>query len=566
MSELDSMAQGANATVRRLHVPPRRIVAALCAAALLVCAPTTFTPSASAFVLDGRTWTGGYFTYRINVASFASNFGSIALTQAEAEYWVAYSLSMWKERTGADLSFAYLGTTSNAPICDNWVPNGVSEIYVAPGCEASTGCNTWARARLSPGTGSVVSESDICIYGGSDPFTTSMNPSATEKDLIGILVHELGHTLGLDHTPTNPVNTVMEAAAFQLGNVLARYPYGDDIDGMRQMYPDSVTQTRRWRGMSGTSWGSQYTISGSTSMHSTAAVGVRSSGNRIVSTRVSPGGSRLYFARTDFPPSSSSSWAQTYYEWPTWRPAAITGRNESTELWVTAWAPKQVVATDCPGIRVATSTNGFSSVANQTTLTGGSSWCSTSHEPALTYDPDSNRFVMAFVLRPSPSQTVNKAGRVCTRTSTNGTSWTGSVCETYRTIDAVDLACDDDGSCVMAMIEGEPTSLPHVIYRSFTVDGAGAVDFDDYSLPGGVDDRTASVAVREYGGDEDWFFGVSRATSVTARANGSYSIQYDRDDGVPPGSLSFTSVDTAEHRADLAALPGLGGAVIVYVD
>jgi hypothetical protein len=59
------------------------------------------------------------------------------------------------------------------------------------------------------------------------------------NDVEGLVLHELGHALGLDHAPTGPLSVMYNGpGAYQYLN---RYPSTDDIAGIRRLYGPTPT-------------------------------------------------------------------------------------------------------------------------------------------------------------------------------------------------------------------------------------------------------------------------------------------------------------------------------------
>ena len=104
--------------------------------------------------------------------------------------------------------------------------------------QAPTGTGIIAVTRLNSDVndGSIL-DADI-IYNGRD-FTFSVSPNGSQIDLVDVTVHEVGHFIGLDHTPLggppasqptmNPFYSGSPGAASSLA--------ADDIAGISHLYP-----------------------------------------------------------------------------------------------------------------------------------------------------------------------------------------------------------------------------------------------------------------------------------------------------------------------------------------
>lgn len=533
-------------------------------------------------------WPGGAYTFLVNWTSFLNNFpaGTLQLSQTETEYWVANALSMWRERTGINtgLTFTYGGTTGETDntCSDNETSN--SEVYVVSGCRGgeSAPCITWAEAGLSPWppTNSAITEADVCIYGGSVGtaqvctgrwHVRLSDLGAADKDLIGVLVHEFGHALGLAHV----ANTVMDSPTFSCGNSLARYPYGDDIDGggandsMRGLYPLGGNPVAYWRETTnGQSWGLETAVPAADGVwHIPAAVGnVGGGADQVVVGELADNGDVIAFNRANYPLSGGSSWTATYYGVDAWRPPTVAGVTQSYgELWVSGLARAQLNATSCPGFRVYRSTNAF---ATATSVDLGADNCGLMHEPTVTFDSSAGRFVLFFVRRTAfvSSSGVRKTGKIYARTSTDGTTWTSAQDLGIWTIDAVDIACEPD-NCLMGYLKATSNS-PVLVNQKFTVNPAtGNITLYSSTQTTELQDRTPAVGVFTQGSSYDWLLARTqpRTTSVTDRANSTYELNNAESTVVPFSSFGWYNAISAVRRPSLAAVPEYGRMYLWYV-
>jgi hypothetical protein len=128
--------------------------------------------------------------------------------------------------------------------------NGVNAIYsvgVSPLCGIVSGapaCTITYTTGCSP-AGNFITEADTWyrwshnwIYYNGEPDRS--NPSS----LIGAMIHEIGHALGLDHHWQGVVSYMREGAPnIELGGSMTWYPMGDDIIGIRAIYGTSGVET-----------------------------------------------------------------------------------------------------------------------------------------------------------------------------------------------------------------------------------------------------------------------------------------------------------------------------------
>ena len=313
--------------------------ALMCIAAAAICpkAVLAFFPEGP----PGYKWPGGVYNYRINVTSFQQYLGSLSLTAAEVAYWIPYAMSAWRERTGIDgsLTLNYVGTsTASNNTCTNH--DGTNQVYVVNGCRGglTPPCTTVAETKRWPWppVGSPITEADTCVYGGAaGPTAFSClggwrvridNFPNDQKDLIGLLVHEFGHTLGLGHYN----GSVMQTGAYECGNILSRYPYGDDIDGMRSLYGYGLggIPAAFWREKFASSpWSGEVAVTPADGVWPVlAAVGRSGSGSKVVVTELSDTGNVIAFNRATYPLLASSTWTAPSATVNSWRTPAVAGR------------------------------------------------------------------------------------------------------------------------------------------------------------------------------------------------------------------------------------------------
>lgn len=178
---------------------------------------------------------------------------------------VRASFATWQAEGCTDLSFVELGTTSSRSI--GWHAEGANEnallvraatcAEVAPasaGCHADGGCSNeydcWdhdgrviavTTSTFDEVTGRVV-DADVELNGPAWRFTASEGAACGEgetqgcvaTDVQNTVTHELGHVLGLDHTPIQ--QATMYASA-PIGELEKRTLDTDDVEALCTIYP-----------------------------------------------------------------------------------------------------------------------------------------------------------------------------------------------------------------------------------------------------------------------------------------------------------------------------------------
>jgi hypothetical protein len=91
----------------------------------------------------------------------------------------------------------------------------------------------FTRIRFDTETGELF-DVDIEINAATEPLSVDRLPEDDEVDLDSVIAHEVGHLLGLNHTPDVAATMV---SGYQTGSIELRDPAPDDIRGICAVYP-----------------------------------------------------------------------------------------------------------------------------------------------------------------------------------------------------------------------------------------------------------------------------------------------------------------------------------------
>ena len=206
-------------------------------APLIACVLLLATP-ALAFETNGRHWPSMPIPYRINLTG-APDFGG----GATAEEVVATATAAWEAVPCSEATFSYEGPTDAT-----WAKDGQSTIFWVTDKwmfdKGAAGATLWI-----PTPEGEPMEVDLAlnavdfkwVIGGGDALTTDI------VDPSSVITHELGHWLGLAHSPHQfatmyqamlPNGAQLSLSADDKWGVCSLYPTGEDECGADADCPD----------------------------------------------------------------------------------------------------------------------------------------------------------------------------------------------------------------------------------------------------------------------------------------------------------------------------------------
>ncbi|MBN2497139.1 MAG: matrixin family metalloprotease [Deltaproteobacteria bacterium] len=197
------------------------------ALSILVC----LHAGARAFETNGRRWASMPIPYWVNPADCPVLDG-LSLVEL-----VQQAVEAWSEVACADVRFEFMGTTDAG-----WAPDGQNTIFcMAEGWSFGPGS---AGATLTlPTEPEEPMETDVAL--NADTLEWELGgPDATQTgsiDPLAVITHELGHFLGLAHTP-DPFATMYYG---HLPNGLQASLAGDDKAGLCSIYPNGEIACER---------------------------------------------------------------------------------------------------------------------------------------------------------------------------------------------------------------------------------------------------------------------------------------------------------------------------------
>jgi len=205
---------------RRHGIAPVMTLIALGLALVLCSSPVP------GFETLGMSWRTGRVSYRINPNFPDQDLSGSPQQQIEL---VTCSAAAWREQSRANLNFSYLGTTTAGGLNDNDNINAVSWTNQDGGDALAV--------TLITGIGSRLQGFDMVLFsrslGAANNWNGPQDPPSGTMDIRGIVTHEFGHAIGLDHSDVR--TSTMYAAALNRGQHL-RTLHADDVAGVEFLY------------------------------------------------------------------------------------------------------------------------------------------------------------------------------------------------------------------------------------------------------------------------------------------------------------------------------------------
>jgi hypothetical protein len=187
---------------------------------------------------------------RTPVRWFARDAAANGVSSSAMQATVARAFGTWEAVPTASINFAFAGFTSASPFADD----GVSVIGFEnePDEDRVLGATEFTIDIVS---GEIV-EADVFLN-SAFLWSTSEAGDPARFDVESVVVHEIGHFLGLGHSALGETQligrdsrrvlasgSVMFPIAFGRGNTLDRRLQPDDIAGVSAVYPDGGFATR----------------------------------------------------------------------------------------------------------------------------------------------------------------------------------------------------------------------------------------------------------------------------------------------------------------------------------
>lgn len=159
------------------------------------------------------------------------------------------SFQTWTQPDCAELRITFKGLTDREDVgFTRGEPDNANivmwrEQWPYPGARSAYALTS---VTFSVNTG-VISDADIELNGDLFTWSDEPRPAPTDVDVRNTLVHEVGHFIGLDHSPNT--EATMYAMAPE-GEIKKRTLHEDDIAGVCAIYPPLPPDTE-WRGRDG---------------------------------------------------------------------------------------------------------------------------------------------------------------------------------------------------------------------------------------------------------------------------------------------------------------------------
>ncbi len=182
-------------------------------------------------------WPRNCVSFHINRDGSANVAGESAGLSDELEGLVVEAFDRWGGVECSRLQLLYAGRTDNAAaeVTEDDAKNMNLIVWRDEDWPSSASSMALAVTSVTFDTsnGKIV-DADVEFNSATHDFSTSTPPKPNHTDLLNTLVHEVGHFIGLDHTPVSEATMYASAAE---GETKKRTLEQDDIDGICHIYP-----------------------------------------------------------------------------------------------------------------------------------------------------------------------------------------------------------------------------------------------------------------------------------------------------------------------------------------
>jgi hypothetical protein len=197
---------------------------------ILLFALTLLSGKAAAYTLITASNGGVPAWPSMPVPFWINQAGSPQITNGSEFAAIQSAFQTWQNVGNAKVSFSYMGTTPVATVGQDGL-NVVTFVDDTVPLGSETIATTFSYFNVD-GTGAlVIQEADIA-FSTTVPFSTSGDPNG--YDIQSAATHEIGHFLGLDHSPL--LSSVMTPYSV-VGQLDQRVLSYDDIAGLILLYP-----------------------------------------------------------------------------------------------------------------------------------------------------------------------------------------------------------------------------------------------------------------------------------------------------------------------------------------
>ena len=187
---------------------------------------------AAAFGTNGRHWDEMPIKYWINPEECPVMPGNLTI-----EAIVEKAADTWSKVVCADVSFQFMGTTTQT-----WAPDDMNTIYCVSDPiewsfgEGAAGATLW----LPKEEGDPTMEVDLALNGATLEWKVGGGDALAEGviDPQGMITHELGHWLGLAHSPRQFATMYFA----MLPNAIQAFLDADDKAGLCSLYPSGTKE------------------------------------------------------------------------------------------------------------------------------------------------------------------------------------------------------------------------------------------------------------------------------------------------------------------------------------